>query len=283
MPIFKSPAKINLFLRVLRKRCDGYHDIFSAMQPVSLYDEISMEAGDGSGITLSCSSMDVPSGNSNLVFRAAELFLKKTGLQRRLDIRLIKNTPIGAGLGGGSSNAAAVLLALNGLLGAGVSENELMGMAAELGSDVPFFILNGPAEARGRGEVLKRLNIPSYNYVLVNPGFSVSTAWVYGNLDLTKTGEDNILSYSDEVYGNIDSLKELIVNDLETVTLRQHPELSGIKSALVDSGAVAALMSGSGPTVFGLFRDRASAVSASASLEKRFKGKGYSIYAVTGL
>ncbi|TAN63502.1 4-(cytidine 5'-diphospho)-2-C-methyl-D-erythritol kinase [bacterium] len=283
MPIFKSPAKINLFLRVLRKRQDNYHDIFSLMQPVSLYDEVAVEISKGDLITVACSRPDLPTDSSNIAFRAAELFLKRTGLKRRVDIRINKNIPVGAGLGGGSSNAATVLKACDSLLKTNINEKELMNIAAELGSDVPFFILDVPALAHGRGEVLKKVIIAPYAYVLVNPGFMVSTAWVYGNLDLTNISEDNILSYSDEVYADIDSLVKLFVNDLEAVTLRKHPELLGVKSALIESGAVQALMSGSGPTVFGIFRSKALADIAARGLTERFIGKGYSVFSVEGV
>lgn len=283
----RSPAKINLILKVLRKRSDGYHEIFSVMQAVSLFDLITIEAASGEGITVRCSDPNVPSDSSNLAHRAASIFLGRSGIKRRVDITIDKHIPVGAGLGGGSSNAATVLMGLNDMLSAGFGEKELMEAGSVLGSDVPFFMLSCPAVARGRGEILERMALPRYQYILINPGFKVSTAWAYSNLDLTKKTEDNILSYSgaysEALLGDIDKLKGCLANDLELVTLPEHPELAVIKKALVDSGADGALMSGSGPTVFGVFRAGAAADAAFVELKERFAAKGYFIFRAEGL
>ncbi len=279
----RSPAKVNLILKVLRKRGDGYHDIFSVMQPVSLYDLISIEVKTGDGITVECCAPGVPSDSSNLAYRAAGLFIEKTGIRRRVEIKIDKNIPAGAGLGGGSSNAATVLMGLNEILDAGLSEQSLMESGAALGSDVPFFMLGGPALAMGTGVVLRRIPLPRYQYILINPGFKVSTAWAYSNLDLTKKAEDNNLIYSEDSIGDIERLKGCLVNDLERVTLPEHPELSAIKNALLENGAAGALMSGSGPTVFGVYRDGAGADAAFVALEKRFAAKGYLLFRAGGL
>lgn len=277
-----APAKINLILKVLRKRDDGYHDIFSVMQPVSLYDEIYVSASRGRGVFVSSDSAEIPSDDSNLACRAAEEFLKRTGFDWRIEIRIKKNIPVAAGLGGGSSDAAAVLMGLNGLLKAGLSEAALMEMASVIGSDAPFFILKSPAAATGRGTVLRRASLPAYHYVLINPGFKVSTKWAYDNLDLTKKFEDNILTYSDEALKDVERLKDYLTNDLESVTLRRFPEISSLKDALNGAGASAALMSGSGPTAFGVFHDGAAARAAFEVLKASFGGSS-SVFLVRGL
>ncbi|MEE9543905.1 MAG: 4-(cytidine 5'-diphospho)-2-C-methyl-D-erythritol kinase [Thermodesulfobacteriota bacterium] len=286
--IVQSPAKINLLLRVLRKRDDGYHDILSVIQPIGLYDEISIETGAGEGISVGCDSPEVPVDRTNLAYIAAEFFLKITGFKSSVSIQITKNIPVGAGLGGGSSDAASVLLGLNELLKAGLSRKRLMEIAAELGSDVPLFILKGPVVATGRGELLRRIELPSYQYVLINPGFSVSTAWAYANLDLTNRGEDNNLIYSEEpseaeeVFADVDKLSESLANDLEAVTAPEHPEISRVKGMLIELGACGALMSGSGPTVFGVFKSRDTAMRAFDTL-KGSMDERFSIFIAEGL
>lgn len=264
-----APAKVNLFLRVLGKRPDGYHEILSLMQPVSLYDEIEISVSDGDGIEVASDSPDAPGGSENLAYRAASLFLERAGLRKRVSISVKKRIPVGAGLGGGSSDAASVIMALNGLSGSGLPDREIMEMGAGLGSDVPFFFLKGPALARGRGEVLERVSLPPLYYVLINPGFHVPTAWVYSSLRLTKKGENNILLYSSEVFADREGLKKALSNDLEAVTIGRYPEISALKEKLAGAGASGALMSGSGPTVFGVFHSREDAVRAYRTLESK--------------
>jgi len=277
-----SPAKINLLLRVLRKRYDGYHDLYSVMQPVTLYDNITIEAGEGSGIVVECPGSGLPTDDSNLAFRAAELLLEKVGVKKRVSITIDKKIPVGAGLGGGSSNAAAVLMALNSLLDAGLTEKELMEMGSTLGSDVPFFILRGPALATGRGEVLERIRLPGCHYILINPGFQVSTAWVYGRLDLTKNLENNTLTYSRQAFEGCGQIKERLFNDLEPVTAARHPEIPALKELLMENGASGALMSGSGPTVFGLFEGRERAERVFDGIKARLDA-AYSVFLVQGV
>jgi len=278
-----SPAKINTLLKVLGKRADGYHELYTLMEPISLFDKISIEASDGEGISIECAQSDVPSDNSNLAVRAAELFLENTGLTRALSIKIDKYIPVGAGLGGGSSNAASVLMALNEMLDTGLPDDELKRMGAEIGSDVPFFILKGPAVATGRGEVLRRVSLPGLYYILINPGFSVSTKWVYDNLDLTNNPENNILSYSDRLFESLTTLVDNLTNDLETVTLTKFPEISGLKRLLMESGANGALMSGSGPTVFGLFTEEKRAIKAFKLLRGELAGSSSAIFLARGL
>ncbi len=278
-----SPAKINLVLRVLGKRDDGYHDLYTLMEPVALFDEIFLEESPGSGITIECPGSNLPEDRSNLAYRAAALFLERTRLQRHITIKINKKIPIGAGLGGGSSNAATVLMTLNSALGTGLPDSELRGMGAALGSDVPFFIMKTPAVATGRGEVLRRVTLPSLYFVLINPGFSVSTKWVYDNFVLTNPPEDNMLLNSDRLFKTLKGLLDNLANDLEAVTCARYPEVTRLKGLLLQSGALAALMSGSGPTVFGLFDDKAAAKRAFKLLEDSLAISGESLFLARGL
>lgn len=269
---FQSPAKVNLFLRVLGKRADGYHEISTLMQPVSLFDELEISVSEGEGIAVVSDSVEAPGGEENLAYKAASVFLQSTAIRRRVEIAVKKAIPVGAGLGGGSSDAATVLMALNEMAGIWLPDGALMEMAARLGSDVPFFILRGPALAGGRGEKLKRAYLPELHYVLINPGFHVSTAWVYSSLGLTKIGENNNLLYSYEVPASWEGVVQALANDLEAVTFKQYPEISGLKEMLKGAGALGTLMSGSGPTVFGVFRSRDEAERAYKSLAPDIKG-----------
>ena len=270
-----SPAKVNLFLLVTGKREDGYHDILSLIQPISLYDEIFLEVKDGSGITVSTDDAACPGNRENIASVAAELFLKEAGLKKKVSVKIGKNIPVAAGLGGGSSDAASVLMGLNGLLCAPLSKKRLMDIALRIGSDVPFFILKSPAIVRGRGEVLEKIKLPRFNYVLINPGFSVSSGWAYGNLDLTKKTKDNIFINSKEFVDKfIDSpwdMPEYLINDLEAAVSSEYPVIKGLEGLLMDAGASAALMSGSGPTVFGVFSEEARALKAYSGLKNKIR------------
>jgi len=286
-----APAKVNLFLRVLSKRPDGYHEIFSLMQPLSLSDEITLEVTDGGGIDVQCSEGSVPGGPGNIAYSAAKLFFEAVGEGRAgrsggppqgLSIRIEKKIPAGAGLGGGSSDAAAVLLGLNELFSAGLGREELMEMGARIGSDVPFFVLGGAALARGRGEVLTPVKLPPFDYILINPGFEVATGWVYSNLRLTKERQNNMLTVLVESFESPENIKDFLINDLEDVTIGRHPEVAVLKRKLLDNGATGALMSGSGPTVFGLFPDGETARRAFTSLSGSLEA-GCRVFLAKGL
>lgn len=290
--ILPAPAKVNLFLRILGKRKDGYHEISSLMQPVSLYDQVSVTVSEGAGVTVGSSNPSVPKDNENIVFKAATLFLKDAGLDKHVNIWLDKRIPVGAGLGGGSSDAAATLKGLNTLSGAPFDNVRLKALGALIGSDVPFFIHCRPAIASGRGEALAEVRLPSYRYILINPGFEVSTAWAYGNFDLTKSNKDNNLLYSlppnppltqgGDWGEGVDTIKGLLVNDLEVVTSARYPAIGGMKKTLKDSGAVAAIMSGSGPTVFGIYSNRIDRDRAFQLLESRLKSP-FTLFRADGL
>jgi 4-diphosphocytidyl-2-C-methyl-D-erythritol kinase len=271
-----SPAKVNLFLKVTGKREDGYHEILSLMQPISLFDLIRIKIDDGDSLSTRVIGSNgylppVPDGPENLAYKAAELFLERAGLKRAVDIEIDKHIPSGAGLGGGSSNAASVLMGLNEAFGQPVDVDELMALSAGIGSDVPFFLLKGSALATGRGEKLERIGFPLYDYVLVNPGFEVASSWAYDNLDLTKKDEDNMLMYSKSALMDSHHIKDLLVNDLESAVLERYPQILEIKKEFLDTEALGVLMSGSGPTVFAVYPDLDKAKRAFESINKILK------------
>ena len=282
----RAPAKINLFLRVTGRRADGYHTLQTRMQKVGLFDLLEVQRG-GEGVRLHCVGADLPENADNLVHRAASLFLE-TVAQRRgrtlggVKISLTKNIPIAAGLGGGSSDAAAALKALNSLFEAGLTAGELAAMGLELGADVPFFLADTPAAlAVGIGEILTPVAPLSGCFVLlVNPGFSVSTRWVYQTFALTKEEKTTIFKNFREsadpagqpcLSATVEGLPAALENDLETVTITRYPEIGRIKEELLAHGAVAALMSGSGPTVFALFSDQQAAETCRVLFARRFR------------
>lgn len=273
------PAKVNLHLRIVGRRPDGYHDLITLMQPIGLFDEISLTVG-GRGIRLLCDSRAVPSGEDNLVFRAARLFQEETRDHFGLEIHLRKRIPVAAGLGGGSSDAAGVLCGLNRLRGAKVPEELMSRWAVSLGADVPFFLLGGPALGTGIGERLERVKIlPEFWYLLLSPGWPVSTKWAYENLGpgLTKQGKGIKIPH---LIAEAEEIIQLLHNDLESVTARQHGWIPRAKVRLKGLGAAGVLMSGSGPTVFGLFLEEAAAREAMACLVME---EGESVWLAKGL
>lgn len=262
------PAKVNLYLRVLRRREDGYHDLLSIMQPLSLADELTVSPAPP-GIFLDCDQPGVPRGPGNLVWQAALEFQRITGRRVGVHMLLRKRIPVAAGLGGGSSDAAGTLLALNTLAGEPLKAGVLHSLAGELGADVPFFLGAGPAMARGTGTELSPLDLPGYWYLLLNPGVRVSTRWVYESLDLRALKGYKILGEGD---WDPEQPETWIHNDLETVTLKQYPQLADLLATLEGLGARARGMSGSGPTLFGLFPTLEAARQAGQELRKTFQG-----------
>ncbi len=266
--IVRAPAKINLFLRITGRRPDGYHDLLSLMCPVGLYDTLRLWF-DRPGISVSCAHPDVPEDSSNLVVRAAALFFeaaKKGEGDLGVHIALEKQIPVGAGLGGGSSDAAAVLMALNDHFGAPLNNPELKRLGARIGADVPFFVCGRPAVASGIGDRLEAFShLDHWTALLVYPNASISTAWVYKNLNLRLTKEEKKLrnSYFDD---RLFSMEKHLVNDLEPVTERALPVIGEIKRLLKANGAKGAMMTGSGSTVFGLYTDNHQAMMAHDAL-----------------
>lgn len=262
-----SPAKINLCLHVLGKRPDGYHDLAMLMQSLDFGDTLEIELTDQPGeIIVLCTGVDLPAGQENIAAKAARRMLTLSG--KAVGVRLVidKKIPVAAGLGGGSSNAAATLMGLNKLLDLRLSKKELMAEGVKLGADVPFFIFGNKAWATGIGDQLKSLHpLPASWYVLVNPGIAISTAWAYQNLGLTATP---ILTKLPRFLATIDDLVAILANDLEQVTIKRHPLLAEIKERLIRLGAKGSLMSGSGSTIFGLFANREEAVTAAEALRR---------------
>ncbi|MBI4681761.1 MAG: 4-(cytidine 5'-diphospho)-2-C-methyl-D-erythritol kinase [Nitrospirae bacterium] len=272
----KAPAKINWFLKVSDKRGDGYHEIQSLIQKITLYDVLTftpLKKKSGQGGHLSDNIVletdaSIPA-EQNLVYRAAMLLKNRYGIRKGAAIYLEKNIPMGAGLGGGSSDAAAALKGLNELWSLGLNTGELCSIAEELGSDVPFFLHGSLSYAYGRGEkLISRKALRPVNLLLVKPSFDVSTAWVYKNFAiLTKKVEkvNNIEHFICNIErADLCGLSGNLSNDLELVTISSFPVIAEIKEMLRRQGAVFSLMSGSGSTVFGVFESRRTAEEASS-------------------
>lgn len=263
----EAPAKVNLFLRIAGRRADGMHELVTLMQPLTLADRLTVRLG-GQGLSLTCDRPEL-AGPDNLVLRAARAYFAALGRPGRASFHLQKNIPVAAGLGGGSSDAAATLTALNALCDGALTPLELVRLAAGLGADVPFFLAGVTALCSGIGELVRPMeDFPLLDYVLVNPGIPVSTAWVYAEYDSAWTTGHGSTKISRPIRRSL-TWQQALVNDLEPVTLGAHPVLGELKAELVREGALAAMMSGSGPTLFGVFADSASAGRAADSLRGR--------------
>jgi 4-diphosphocytidyl-2-C-methyl-D-erythritol kinase len=270
----RAPAKINVGLRVVGKRADGYHLLDTVMVPVSLYDEIYITKSIRKGrsctakLTVTCDNPAVPSDEGNIVFRAADLIIKENSINEPVAIHIVKRIPIGAGLGGGSSDAAATLIAMNSLFRLNYSMGRLKKRGYSLGADVPFFIGRMPARARGIGERLTPIKSLPWNWaIIVYPGFPVATSWVYRNFQAKLTKPMANISIITPLKKSLGQHR-LLVNDLETVTLARYPRIKFLKEELNAEGAAGALMSGSGSAVFGLFDSRGKAAWALSRLQK---------------
>jgi 4-diphosphocytidyl-2-C-methyl-D-erythritol kinase len=279
--VIQAPAKINLFLRIVGKRPDGYHELYSLMCPVGLYDTLTLSF-DRQEVSVACVHPDVPEDATNLAVRAAHHFFKAAFTDRSasalgVHIELHKAIPVGAGLGGGSSDAAAVLRALNDHFGSPLTTPELQRVGARIGADIPFFLCGGPAVATGIGDRLKAFpHLSPWTALLVYPNTSISTAWVYKNLNLRLTKDEKKLSkfHFDGQFFNID---KHLVNDLEPVTERVLPVIGQIKRLLMENGAAGAMMTGSGSTVFGLYADAKRAARAHQALGKRPQSRDWTM------
>ena len=268
-----APAKVNLSLRILGRRQDGFHEIESLVQKISIYDRISISERTNQGIGLTCSDPSLPTGPDNLAHRAAQLFIESSGIREKgISIHLDKVIPHGAGLGGGSSDAATVLMGLNTLFKLSWTREQLTELGQEIGSDVPLFLYPSPALVSGRGEIVKSSPILlNAVFVVVFPGFSVSTQWAYSNFRLTKEPDKYTISgLYRTARGELppDQWQTLLVNDLEEAVTTRHPEIGRCKEDLLRAGACASLMSGSGSAVFGLFEDRRAAEKAAERLRE---------------
>ena len=269
-----SPAKINLFLQVTGKRPDGYHELFSLMCCLALFDVIFLQFG-GPKIEIDASTSQIPLDETNLVHKAATLFFKKLRVTGGLSIRIEKSIPVAGGLGGGSSNAASTLLGLNQHYGSPFSRDELMSLGLQLGADVPFFIFQKPAFASGVGEKLEAYpGCLPYHVLLINPGVKVHTGEVFRNLNLRLTKCKKKITKPSLKQSGFDASLHLC-NDLETVTISKHPVIESLKKQLLAHGALGALMSGSGPTVFGLFSDPRKAEEARQAIGRNIRLNAY--------
>jgi len=271
----RAPAKINLRLKIVGKRADGYHLLDSIMVAVTLFDEIEIKKrkaksrrSEAPQLRVTCDHPRIPAGEKNLAYRAASLLMREAGVVEALDIHIRKRIPVGAGLGGGSTDAAATLVGLNKLLKLRFSAARLEKLALNLGADVSFFIRARPSRARGIGEKLTPLrNVPPWWVVVLYPGFAVSTAWVYSNVtqNLTKSLVNTRL-YT--LLTRAPKFADLLVNDLEAVTVKRYRRIKLMKDSLIRMGAAGALMTGSGSAVFGIFGSREKANKAYRTLRR---------------
>ncbi|SHE96541.1 4-diphosphocytidyl-2-C-methyl-D-erythritol kinase [Tissierella praeacuta DSM 18095] len=269
--IINSYGKINLGLDVLYRRDDGYHEINTIMQQISLNDILTIKEIK-KDIEIECNKEEVPLDSTNLVYHAWKKMQEKTGINRGIKVNIYKRIPVAAGLAGGSANAAAVLKGLNELWGLKLSEKELMEIGVEIGADVPYCIMGGTAFAEGIGEKLTKIrSFKDKNVLLINPGIGISTAEVYKNIRLNKQSHidiKKIMSFIEE--DDINSVAKSITNVMEEVVIEKTPIISEIKRDMLDYGALGSLMSGSGPTVFGLFEDLDKLQFCKKSLEKKY-------------
>ena len=272
-PILTVPAfaKINWLLRVLGKRVDGYHEIDTIFQTISLHDTITFAVTKNSEILLSCDDSSLPTGAANLVYRAAEALQKRFAPKKGASIRLEKRIPAQAGLGGGASDAAVTLLALTSLWNLEAGQNDLQKIASSLGADVPFFLFGGTARGTGVGANITALTETDEKFLLIiKPNANISTARAYQSLNsgsLTTTEAKTILfsSQPDEIFGSFHS--EALENDFERVVFEHAPEIERAKAALINAGAYSALLAGSGSAVFGIFDSETTRERAIQAIE----------------
>jgi 4-diphosphocytidyl-2-C-methyl-D-erythritol kinase len=267
-----APAKINFTLEVLGKRHDGFHEVRMLMAGVSLHDTLRFEPWEE--CVLECDHPELDCGAGNLILKAARVLQKKAGKALGARIHLTKRIPLGAGLAGGSADAAAAFVGLNKLWGLKLGMEVLRKLSAQLGSDIPFCMESGWAIATGRGEKLKPLTQrKKFHLLLLNPGFEVSTKWVYQNVDSLPGTRRNLSSLVWEALSekDFDRVNKLALNDLERVTARAHVEIGIMRQTLSEAGAVVTRMSGSGPTVWGLFEDETTLKKAEKALKNKYK------------
>lgn len=271
--IIDAHAKINLSLDVLKRREDGYHELEMIMQQLALKDVITIEERDR-GFTIESNSTEIPLDESNLVYKAYNIMAKEFNINKGIHIYIEKNIPVAGGLAGGSTDAAAVLKGLNTLWKLNLSEEQLMEIGLKIGADVPYCIMGGTALAKGIGEKLTRINSFSDRLVLIaNPGINISTAYVYNNLKLNKITDrpqtENMLKYIEK--GDTELVAKEMKNVLETVTVNENPILNKIKEQMMAHGALGSLMSGSGPTIFGIFNNSTDLAKCEENLKYSIK------------
>lgn len=268
----KAYAKINLGLDVLRRREDGYHEVKMIMQTIGLCDTLTFRKKAEPGIVLKIDRAGLDAGKDNLIYRAAEKLFAEAGISPGVEILLEKRIPIAAGMAGGSTDAAAALLGLNDLFELGYSLEQLQALGVKLGADIPYCLMGGTALSEGIGEILTKLPAPPPCVLVVaKPDIDVSTRFVYENLHA------DALMYHPDIdgmksairSGSLKGITERMGNVLETVTAQEYPVIDGIKELMKTAGAENALMSGSGPTVFGIFTEEEDAVRAAEQIRER--------------
>ncbi|MCI8896436.1 MAG: 4-(cytidine 5'-diphospho)-2-C-methyl-D-erythritol kinase [Lachnospiraceae bacterium] len=267
----RAYAKINIGLDVLRRRADGYHEVKMIMQTVDIYDELVLERRKEPGIELRMDNSDLPSGGDNLICRAADLLFREKKITEGVNISLTKRIPIAAGMAGGSADAAAALRGVNELFDLGYSLTELQALGVGLGADIPYCLAGGTMLSEGIGEILTPLPAPpAAHLVIAKPDINVSTAFVYGNLHADRLAWhpdiDGMIAALQK--GDLDGITGRLGNVLETVTVKAHPVIEQIRELLRKQGAENALMSGSGPTVFGIFKEKETAARAAEAVER---------------
>lgn len=268
----RAYAKINIGLDVLQRRADGYHEVKMIMQTVDIYDNLILEKKPEAGIELHVDNSELPLDGNNLIYKAADLLFREKSITEGVKITLTKRIPIAAGMAGGSADAAAALRGLNELFGMGYSTTQLQELGVRLGADIPYCVVGGTMLSEGIGEILTPLPAPPERFlVIAKPDINVSTGYVYGNLHADR------LEYHPDIDGMIEAIKdgnmqgitERMGNVLETVTVREYPVIEELKEALRRHGAENALMSGSGPTVFGIFESKEMAEYAAEAVRQR--------------
>ena len=272
----KAYGKINLGLDVLRRRPDGYHEVKMIMQMVDIYDTLTFEKREDEQIVLSANHEDIPCDASNLIYKAAKLLFDYKQVSYGVNIHLEKRIPVAAGMAGGSTDAAAAFTGLNELFELGVSQQELMELAVKVGADVPYCILGGCALSEGIGEVLTPLQNPPYcELVIAKPDINVSTKYVYENLNLSELKKHPDIDGMREAIevGSLDGIVKRLENVLESVTVKKYGIIQEIKDEMISLGAKNAIMSGSGPTVFGFYDTREEAEAAKEKILEKEMAK----------
>ncbi|MBA4389851.1 MAG: 4-(cytidine 5'-diphospho)-2-C-methyl-D-erythritol kinase [Syntrophus sp. (in: bacteria)] len=259
---FYAPAKVNLFLKVLSKRPDGYHNIISLVDPIALYDVIHIEEVDDDVIMVRDDKDILPDGEGNTLYRAAKLLKETYSIHKGVRIDVEKMIPIGSGLGGPSSDAATVLEGLSKIWQLSITDEELIGIGKRIGADVPLFLYGKPCIMEGIGDIITPMELPPLSYLVVYPGVIIQTKEVYGRLKIVLTNNENDIKLRGN-FKSIGGIANSLENDLEQIGILMCPEIKTIKDKIMEAGAFGSLMSGSGSSVFGIFQNDRDARRAS--------------------
>ena len=266
----KAHAKLNLTFDILGKMENGFHKIESVMHEISLHDVVELRELKGDKIKLICNIKQLEN-EKNIVFKSAKLLKEKFNVKKGVEIKIDKNIPVGGGLGGGSSDAACVLKGLNRLWGLNLSNLVIINLAAEIGTDVPFFINGGTAFAFNKGEMIEKVEFgKKLNFIIINKGIKVDTKYAYSIVDVSKTGEMKATQKMLEAIKSNKNISGLLHNDFEQIIFPRYPEIEKAKEDLIKQGADNALLTGSGATVFGIFSDKGKIKNAFEILKKKY-------------